>query len=164
MPRSFRPSSAALPFMMWNELAMHTAEMLVASAQVISHRTSRMATAGHSPSLRDRREFTRMGLEKIEAAGESAVAMGQQLATANTAMGLRAWRDLYNASTALMLFAGSRTLPQVIDRQAKLMHTISRSAASTSQLAEAAARITKHGLKPIHSRATANAKRLARLK
>jgi hypothetical protein len=150
--------------MMWNELALHTAEMLVASAQVIGHRTLRMATAGHSPNLRDRREFTRMGIEKIEAAGEAAVAMGQQLATTNAAMGLRAWRDMYNASTALMLFAGSRTLPQIMDRQAKLMHTISRSAASASQLTQAAAHITKHGLKPIHSRATANAKRLSRLK
>jgi len=121
MPRRKPPAPpAALPFMLWTDLALRTGEMLAASAQVIGHRTGRMATAGPSPSARDRKEFTRMGLEKVEAANESALAMSRQLATAQMQAGFRFWNDMLRLSSA--------------------------------------------GLKPIHSRATANAKRLGRLK
>ncbi|AEG91100.1 Hypothetical protein Rta_00400 [Ramlibacter tataouinensis TTB310] len=42
---------------------------------MIATRTQRMALAGHSPSARDRKEFMRMGTEKLQAAGESAWAL-----------------------------------------------------------------------------------------
>jgi hypothetical protein len=153
-----------MPFMLWNDIAMRTGEMLVASAQVIGHRTSRMATAGHSPSLRDRREFARMGIEKVEAANESAWAMGRHLTTLNAQLGARAWKDLMEAGNAWMSLAASSNVPQAVERQVKLMRTVSKSAASASTLSNAAARMTRHGLAPIHSRATANAKRLSRVK
>jgi hypothetical protein len=128
MPRRKpRPPAAALPFVLWTDLAMRTGEMLVASAQVIGHRTGRMATAGPSPNARDRKEFSRMGLEKVAAANESALAMGRQLAAAQMQLGLSAWKSL-------------------------------------CEMSQVSATVTKHGLKPIHSRATANAKRLGRLK
>jgi hypothetical protein len=118
MPRRKPPAPAA--FMLWTDLALRTSEMLLASAQVIGHRTGRMATAGPSPNARDRKEFTRMGLEKVAAANESALAMGRQLTTAQMQAGLKIWTDMLRMSSA--------------------------------------------GLKPIHSRATANAKRLGRRK
>ena len=164
MPRKPRHPIAAMPFMLWNDLALRTSEMLVASAQVIGHRTSRMATAGHSPSVRDRREFTRMGMEKVEAASESAWAMGRHLTVVNAELASRAWKDLMEAGNAWMSLAASRSVPQAIERQTQLMRTVSESAASASTLSDAAARMTKHGLAPIHSRATANAKRLGRVK
>jgi len=155
---------ATLPFMLWNDLALRTGEMLVASAQVIGHRTQRIATAGHSPSQRDRREFTRMGIEKVEAASESVWAMGRHLTTLNAELGTRAWKDWMAAGNAWMSLAASRSVPQAIARQGKLLRTVSASTASASTLSGAAARMTKQGLAPIHSRATANAKRLARIK
>jgi len=161
MPRKARPTVAAMPFMLWNELALHTGEMLAASAQVISHRTGRIVKAGHTPTLRDRREFTRMGVEKLEAANESAWAMGQHLSTVNAQLAMGAWRDLAAAGAAWLTLASSKTLPQAIEQQQRLMQSVSQSADSASRLSELAARLTQHGLKPIHSRATANAKRLA---
>jgi len=120
-----RQSLASFPLGLWTELALRTAEMFVASAQVIGHRTHRMATAGPSPSLRDRREFARMGLEKAEAAGESMWAVAQQLGRLQGSWMLRSWHDVWSWS-------------------------------------DATARVMGSGLRPIHSRATANARRLAR--
>jgi len=157
-----RQPMAAFPFMVWNDLALRTGEMLVASAQVIGHRTHRMAAAGHSPSLRDRREFARMGLEKVEAASESWWAMGQQMAAMNAQLVMRAWQGLVAAGTAWLVFGSSRTLPQLLQRQIALGRSLSQSAHPASHLSHATARVVGHGLKPIHSRATANARRLRR--
>jgi hypothetical protein len=157
-----RQPMAAFPFTVWTDLATRTGEMLVASAQVIGHRTHRMAAAGHSPNLRDRREFARMGLEKVEAAGESWWAMGQQMAAMNWQVAIRAWQDLVAAGTAWMAFGSSRTLPQLMQRQLELGRTLTQSAHSTARLTDATARVVGKGLQPIHARATANAKRLRR--
>jgi hypothetical protein len=134
--------------------------MLVASAQVIGHRTQRIAAAGHQPGLRDRREFARMGLEKLEAAGESWWAMGQQLATMNWQLVVRAWQDAASAGMAWIAFGSSRTLPQLMQRQVALSRSWTRSAQSAAEVSHAAAHVAGKGLKPIHARATANARRL----
>ncbi len=74
-----RKSTLTPPWTPWIDLARQTSEMLTASAQVIGHRTRRLALAGGQPSARDRREFTRMGQEKIAAATESARAMAREM-------------------------------------------------------------------------------------
>ena len=79
MPYIRKSSFSLNPFFAWNELAMKTGEMMLASAQVIQHRTGRLVTAGPNPSLRDRREFTLMGQEKVEAIAESTQAMAMQM-------------------------------------------------------------------------------------
>ncbi|HEX6706101.1 MAG TPA: polyhydroxyalkanoate granule-associated phasin [Albitalea sp.] len=163
MTRKPRHPVATMPLALWNDIALRTGEMMVASAQVIAHRTGRMAAAGHSPSLRDRREFTRMGLEKVEAAGESLWAMGQHLTAMNMQLAMKAWQDMVAAGTAWMSLAGSRSLPQAMRRHGELARTVSASAKSASRLSDATARVARQGLKPIHSRATANAKRLRKL-
>ena len=68
------------PWLPWMQLALKTGEMLAASSVVIPVRLGRMASAGHSPSAHDRREFARMGPEKLQAATESwfAVALAWQ--------------------------------------------------------------------------------------
>jgi hypothetical protein len=164
MPRKPSHPIPTMPFMLWNDLALRTGEMLVASAQVIGHRTRRMAMAGHSPTPRDRREFTRMGMEKVEAANESVWAMGRHLTTMNAEIGTRAWKDMMAAATAWMSLVASRNLPQAIERQARLLHTMSESAASATKLSDATVRMTRRGLGPIHSRATANARRLGAIR
>ena len=60
--------------------------MVLESAEVIAHRTGRIATAGARPSVRDQREFARMAQEKLDAALESAQAMMAQLAAMNAAL------------------------------------------------------------------------------
>ena len=71
--------SLATPFMLWMDVARKTGEMMAASAQVVSHRTHRMARAGANPTASDLLEFYRMIQEKIEAAAESALAVGTEM-------------------------------------------------------------------------------------
>ena len=128
MPRrTSRLPAPALPLALWTDLALRTGEMLAASAQVISHRTGRMALAGPAPNARDRKEFTRMVAEKVAAANESAMAMSRHWMTTNLVLGASPAKNL-------------------------------------SKLAHVSARASHQGLKPFHSRATANAKRLGRVK
>jgi hypothetical protein len=55
--------------------AVKAVELSLAAPQVIAHRTARMMAAGANPSARDRREFQRMGTEKVFAFWESMNAM-----------------------------------------------------------------------------------------
>jgi hypothetical protein len=57
-------------------LARQATELAIAVPQVVSHRLTRMALAGHSPNARDRREFHLMGQEKMQAFWQSWFAMG----------------------------------------------------------------------------------------
>jgi len=150
------------PFLAWADLAWKIGEMSMASAQVIIHRASRMAAAGPVPNARDRKEFTRMGHEKIEAATESAQAIAAHLVTMNLRLGARMFRQMVTGAAALMSLAGSRSLQQSIARQAKLAQVVSRSTTSVSRLSDSTARLARRGLKPIHARATANARRLGK--
>jgi|ERR1700674_1160932 hypothetical protein len=159
MKRSSRRISVN-PFAMWTGLAFKTAEMMMASAQVIGHRTSRMAMAGPTPNERDRREFSLMGQEKMEAASESAQVMAQHMIAINQQIGARAFSQMLAGATDMWSLAASVTAGQALVRHAKLVRTLSGGAVSASRLSTSAARIAQRGLKPIHSRATANAKRL----
>lgn len=161
MKRSRTPSFTN-PFLVWTRLAWKTGEMMLASAQVIHHRTGRMAAANAKPSARDRREFALMGQEKIEAGVESAIAIAAQMMTMNPLLGPRAFKHVMAGAAAVMSLAASRTTGQAMARHAKLVRTMTHSVATTAQLSGAAGRLTQRGLKPIHSRATANARRLSK--
>ena len=110
MKRNYAGYSYLSPFMLWSDLATKTLEMMLASAQVIGHRTGRMALAGPVPNARDRREFALMGQEKIEAGAQSAQAMVAHIMT----------------------------------------------------MSQNATKLAHRGLKPIHAKATANARRLGK--
>jgi hypothetical protein len=155
---SSRPFGQA--FHAWTDLMWKMGEMSLASAQVITHRTTRMAAAGPLPNSRDRQEFSRMGQEKVEAATESALAIAARLTTMSGMVSVRAFGNMINANAALMSLAASRTSGQFFVRQAKLANAVSRSAVTASAWTGSAARLADSGLKPIHARATANARRL----
>jgi hypothetical protein len=150
------------PFLVWTDLAWTMGEMCLASAQVISHRTARMAAAGPTPSARDLQEFTRMGQEKSDAATESGRAMAAHLTTMNLKFGASAFRHIVSGTAALMALARSRTVGESITRHAKLAEALSRSALMASEFSDSAARLAGRGLTPIHARATANARRLSK--
>ena len=154
--------SYVVPFMLWSDLGVKTLETMFASAQVIAHRTGRIAMAGHAPNARDRREFALMGQEKMEAGAKSAQAMAAHMLTMTLPWGTLACRDFLRSYAALMALASSRTLGQLVARQATLTQTLGQSAAN---LADTSKTVTKHahrGLKPIHAKVVANAKRLAK--
>jgi hypothetical protein len=64
--RRSRSRTLANPFFAWGSLALQTAEMMAASAQVIHHRTSRNNNAA---------QLFEMGNEKVQAAIEASHAM-----------------------------------------------------------------------------------------
>ena len=88
MKTSGRRKPARNPWLAWHELAWKTGVMMLESAEVIGHRTRRIAAAGARPSARDQRELARMTQEKFEAALESVQAMAVQAAAMNLAL----WR------------------------------------------------------------------------
>ena len=114
-----------------------SAELALAVPQVMGHRLLRMASSG-KPTKRDRREFDRMITEKAEAIGE---AWGR--------MALKAFQA--NQNMALSLMKGwMRGSPSVVQHAVTLQRT------ATDVLAA--------GLAPVHRRAVANTRRLARIK
>lgn len=161
MKRRTGPNLSANPFLVWTDLAFKTSEMLLASAQVIGHRTSRMALAGPSPSARDRKEFTLMAQEKVEAVAESTQAMTFRMLSVNQQISIMAFKQMLSGASGFAALAGSRTMLQSGRRQAEFAgETMARSAAIAAHLSGSMAHLASHGLKPIHSRATGNAKRL----
>jgi len=119
-------------------LMVKATELAVAAPQVVAHRVMRMALAGRSPSARDRREFQQMGTEKMAAFFESWNAMAIHALRANGEVAASFWRSWW-------AFWLSGTLspwrPQFHDRVFGVL---------------------SQGIGPVHRRALANAKRLAR--
>jgi len=154
----------ANPFILWTRLSLKTWEMLFASAQVIHHRTGRMARAGIVPDARDRREFHRMGQEKLEAVAESLQAVAFRTFTFQQQAGLALWRQCMAGMTGWATLAGSRSAVHAAQVQGEMLRrAMQQSAGSIAQAGNLAARLLHTGLLPIHSRATANARRLAKI-
>lgn len=149
------------PLMLWTDVALKTQEMLVSSGSVIHARTHRIARAGLSPTQADLAELQRMGHEKLEAAAESGAAMANQLHTTHFTLVNRAVRHWASAATALISLATSVSPAQAASHVEALGEATTRSAATLSQLSSANARIVQRGLRPIHARATSNARRLS---
>ena len=148
------------PWAAWLDLGQRYIEMNTAAAQVITHRTQRIIAAGGNPNAHDRVEFALMGREKLDAAAHSAFAVGSQLVRMNYRAGTQAWIALLQASTDTLNLAASRTPSQVVARHAKLARTLRGAGPSTAALSAASASLTRAALRPVHSRATLNAKRL----
>ena len=146
--------------MLWADVALTTSEMLVSSNSVTRIRTLRMAEHGMLPDASDMREMRLMSDEKLAAAGESGAAIASQLhAThANLVQGAEQW--LLSAS-ALMALATGATPAQAVRRSEAFVNATTRAAATITRLSSAGARITRRGLKPIHAKATSNARRLS---
>jgi len=122
-------------------LSAKTAELALAVPQVVAHRVLRMAQAGPNLSARDRKEFARMIAEKNSAFGESWNAMALQTLHSQRAL-----------AAALALAA---TPPRAA-------RPSSAAQALATQFQQAALAVLGKGLAPVHRRAVANAKRLAR--
>lgn len=149
------------PFLAWTRLALKTSEMMMASAQVISHRTGRLAMAGANPNARDRQEFTRMGQEKIDAVAESAQAVAARMMLIPTQIGTIAFKQMMNGTSGIIALTTSPAVALSAKGQVELFRdAMTNSATIASQLSDSVAHLAHQGLKPIHTRATGNAKRL----
>jgi hypothetical protein len=77
-------------------------------------------------------------------------------------LGTQAWLAMLTATTNMLSLAGSRTPLQAVGRQARLARTLRRSAPTPASISSAMASLARVAIKPVHSRATRNAKRLYR--
>jgi hypothetical protein len=123
-------------------VAVKAAELAVAVPQVVAHRVARMAIAGPTLSPRDRKEFERMVAEKHTAFSEAWQAMASQSVRANQALAASLMRSVWSPARA------PKPTP------AKLV----------AQVHAASLGVLGKGMDPVHRKAVANAKRLARTK
>ena len=123
-------------------LSVKAAELAFAVPQVVAHRVTRIVLSGRTPSARDRKEFELMVAEKNAAFVESWNAMAVQSMLANQALAASFFKSFFTMSR------GKK--PSAV--------------LTASQLQRAALGVLGKGIAPVHRKATANAKRLARIK
>ncbi len=158
-----KSSAFGNPFFIWTELAMRNTEMMLASAQVIGHRVQLMAAAGHNPSVSDQREMSLMVNEKTAAVAESTMAMASGMAKMNFQFAMQALMQMSRMWAGMFAIGMSRTPAHSLETQTNLLTgNFARSVAASSRLSESTAELAHKALKPIHRRATANAKRLGK--
>jgi predicted component of type VI protein secretion system len=121
-------------------LATQAAELAFAVPQVVTHRITRMAMAGQVPSARDRKEFDLMVAEKNAAFAQSWLAMANQSVMANQALSATWLRAMCSP-----IGIGAPSVATVLN-----------------QVHGATLGVLGKGLAPVHRKAVANAKRLAR--
>jgi hypothetical protein len=145
----------------WTRLAWHAGEMAIASAQVIGHRTRRIALAGSTPSVRDQREFALMGQEKGDAALEVAQAVGGRLWILNQQIAALSFKHMISTSSSFVALASSRTGAEWLNRQSSLLrNTMNGSVGAASKLSGSTAQLARRALTPVQSRVSKNLKRL----
>jgi len=160
--RRERTFVAANPMALWMDLGAQTSEMMLASFQVIAHRTAQMMSAAIPPSSKDRDEFALMGAEKSEAILESVLAMSNNMFSLSPLAMTQAFRQIAVVQKDMLQLALSSSPSQVMSHGLKLNRSLTRAGNGASAMSGRAARLASDGLKPIHSRALANAKRLAK--
>jgi hypothetical protein len=151
--------------MLWWQTGMKTWQTILAAPQVIAHRTGRMATAGLLPSLRDQREFTTMGTEKVLAFSQAwmgstreLLAFQQQMATVAARQG---WA-MMNAFNPLLAARSGSTPWNLMWMPASTAYGAAMRAAVSagSHAMSALPRIAHSAVSPVHAKATGNARRL----
>jgi hypothetical protein len=143
------------------DLAQQTTEMAIASARVIDHRTHQMANAGLTPNARDRQEFALMSQEKMDAAVESTQAMIAGMLAMQQWLVHATLQQLSASAAAIASFFSIKTPADLVQIQETLGCEMLATTQRTCE--KAAAHLTStaaQGLQPVHSRATANARRL----
>jgi len=121
-------------------VSAQAAELAIAVPQVVAHRMTRLAMAGPNVSARDRKEFQLMVEEKQAAFTEAFQAMAAQSMRAQGALAVSFMQSLWAPG---------------------LKGTPSASSLAT-QMHNATLGVLGKGIAPMHRKAVANAKRLAR--
>jgi len=140
-------------------------ELGVAAARTIGFRTAMMADTLQDPASLADPEFVRMGAEKVEAAAEAATAMAVGMAELQ-----HAWMALLSgpaqAATLAMTSMGTCRSPMdLLSIQQRWWEESLHAGMNASlHFAESAASLASAGLPAFHRRASANARRLARVR
>jgi hypothetical protein len=156
--RLFNPWwASSTPVTLWWQTWLKATETMIAAPQVVAHRTARMAQASPAPNRSDQRELTTMGVEKVVAFSQSGlnaaselVAFQQQMANA----ALRQWWAMAHLFKPLTAGTAPR---RVMNAPLELLSASHRALSITP-------RVAHESVKPVHAKATSNARRLARKK
>ncbi len=122
-------------------VARHSALIALTAPEVVARRLAQMAIAGPRPGAGDRREYARMGAEKVAAYCESWNAMTMAL-----------WRIQADAWFAMLRAAWTPWTPL------RARHS------ALAAWQRAASRVLVAGMRPVSRRTAANARRLRRAK
>lgn len=149
------------PIRIWSDFAWKFGELTLASSQVISQRSRQLMLAGGNPNATDRREMTRMGTEKYAAAAESAQALTMGYLSLAPQIAILAFRQMTAGMVPFTnLMASNPFHPWLQARTA--YETFARSTTAASDVVRSVEKVASNGMKPIHRRAVANARRLQR--
>ena len=153
----------ANPYLAWSSLVLSSSQMMLTSAQVIGQRITRMLLAGDRPTPSDQREIALMSEEKVAAAVESAQVMTQGMLKLGQNLAVMAGKQMLAGVPLMMSLATSTTPRQSAERQGNLVRAgLANAAQANSRIASSVPRIAHKSLAPIHSKASANRKRLAK--
>ncbi len=141
-----------------SRLGVKTSELMFAAPLVAAQRMTRLLVAGRVPAARDRREFARMGAEKIDAFGEAWNATAAQVTKSNQQLAVSMMSDWFR--TWMNFWFSFGYAPATPQRR------VVRAAQRKFQNAahHAALDMLAKGIAPVHRRAVANARRLGRTK
>ena len=140
-------------------------ELSVAAARTIGFRTAMMAETLTDPLSVTDPEFVRMGAEKVEAVAEATTAMAVGVAELQ-----HAWMALFTgpvqATTLAMTSLGTCRSPlDLVDIQRRWWEeSMAAGMNAGMHFVESAASLASAGLPAFHRRASANARRLARIR
>jgi len=143
--------------------AVHGGEMLRASSDVINARLTIMAQAMANPMKADMAEMSLMGTEKMQAMAASATAVASDLGELAARVSKSAMEEIGYAQSAAALISSAAS-PQAA-ATAQYNYAVGWWSRATSQMLTLNTELLKaqaDALKPIHSAAMANAKRLKR--
>jgi hypothetical protein len=156
--RYSRAASRAYPQLLWWQVGLKTWETLFAAPEVIAHRTARLMTAGLMPGTSDRREFVDMGTEKVVAFSRAWVdASGEILAFQQELARLagRQWSALLTAFNPFLAGPSTQAFLSYFD----FLNSV---VAAGNHTMTALPRVAHSAVRPVHARATRNARRLRR--
>jgi hypothetical protein len=147
--------ASSTPMALWWQTCLKAAETMVAAPQVITHRTARMAQVGSIPTQVDQREFAAMGAEKVVAFSQAWMNAASEIVTFQQQMASTAihqWWAMANQFNPVTTFTAPWSLMKA---PIGLLFTSNRAMSITPRIAHAV-------VKPIHAKATSNARRLTR--
>ncbi|MGF1526194.1 MAG: hypothetical protein ACFCBW_05310 [Candidatus Competibacterales bacterium] len=134
-------------------------EMLWAANQTIGHRLAMMGRSGLNPNTAERREYWRMGSEKVDAAVQSSRGLWT-----NGGGTLDQWvllnRYHVRLLTAIMATLTARSAMEWVDAQRRLGEITLRCGEMGFELTTISLNTWRQALGPYHSRVVANARRL----
>jgi hypothetical protein len=143
--------------------ALTAGEMAVAAGSVIGVRTALAATAIREPHRANRAELARMVPEKIAAFGEAGAAIAMEIwRLQRDTLALATSQMQQTAQTALTLATAPTPMHAICAQSSYVAETLDRAAHETATIAGRALNIAAIGAAPIHRKATANARRLAK--